>query len=283
MKSVAETAPKASFISNPEERGILGVWNAQLRSRSSVLWLLGWFNVGVTFLFLGLMPFDGRLILGINPWIKPFKFSVAAAIYVWTMGWLLGDLRLSARQTRFVNWNITLTMVIEIAAVALQSMRGTTSHFNNSTTFNQLVFGVMGLAILWNTIIVVFVAVHFFRSTSVAPKLAKNYSYLWGIRWGFLLFLVGSLIGGAMPSIMKHTIGSVDGGPGLFFIGWSTVAGDLRVAHFFGLHALQIVPFLGFALARLGAKTRWIHALSAFYASWVAWLFVQAWLAIPFL
>ena len=256
---------------------------AELHRRNPLLSTMGWINVALLLAASAAAPFDSRAVTGINPWIKPMKFAVSVAIFMFTMGWLLEHVKRYGRTVRVVSWGVAAVFAVEQACIFTQAARGTASHFNVGSAFNAAVFSLMGLMIVVNTVLVLVVLFLFFRSTEpLAP------AYLWGIRLGIVIFVAAGFQGFAMTSQLAHTVGAPDGGPGLPFLSGSTRSGDLRVAHSLGLHALQVLPLVGFAFSRRTASERthqvaYTVAFAAVYAAAFALLFWQAMLGRPLL
>jgi hypothetical protein len=253
----------------------------QLHRLNPPLAFTGWLNVGLAGLALGLLPLDHRLVTGALVWAKPLKFSLSIVAYAWTLAWLLASLPAAAQRAgRRIGWGVALSMAVEQVVIFTQAARGTASHYNAGSALNAALFGLMGVFILVNTAL-----------TAWALYLAWRYrpagtaGYVWGLRLGLLVFLVGSVLGGFMIHNQQHTVGGPDGGPGLPGLGWSTVAGDLRLAHFLGMHALQALPLLGWALGRWvprrAVALTWLG--TALYVATVASLLLQALAGHPLL
>ncbi len=256
----------------------------ELYRRNRVLAVLGWLHVAALAALLIVAPFDSRTILGLNPWVKPAKFLVSIAVYVWTLAWFTRYVSSYRRSARLISWGTAVVFVGEMACIITQSARGTTSHFNVRDPFDAAVFNLMGLLIAVNTLLVLLTFLLFLRPTE---RLAS--AYLWGIRLGLLLFLLGSAEGVVIIMNSAHTVGAADGGAGLPFVNWSTRAGDLRVAHFLAFHALQLLPRAGFDLSRYkpdlsrGRQIAYILTLSLLYAAFVSLIFAQAMSGRPLL
>ncbi len=216
-------------------------------------------------------------LLGVNGWIKPLKFALTGFTYLGTLALFARQLpdSLAPEKSRRYAWWISTMIFGETFFVALQSARGVTSHFNQSTPLDGIIYSVMGVMIIINSVYFVLLMKPFF---SGEQRVAG--AYLTGIRWGAVLFLLGSVVGGLMSGLNRHTIGAADGGPGIPLVNFSTVAGDLRIAHFLGIHALQILPLAGWLIARgpLTERTRsqLITATSVGCALLLVIVFVQA-------
>jgi len=241
--------------------------------------------------FLVAMAVDPRVITGAPAWLKPFKFAVSTGVYSLTLAWVFAHLMERPRTRRVVGWTTAVVFVLEVAIIAVQAGRGTTSHFNASTPLDAALFSVMGTAIFAQTLASVAVVVALWRHRFADRALG------WALRFGMLLTLAGAMTGplmtrptpdqlavaragGPMPIVGAHTVGGPDGGAGLPVTGWSREHGDVRVPHFVGLHGIQVLAVVGLLVARTRrserTRVRLVIASAASYAALFALLLRQA-------
>lgn len=215
----------------------------ELSLRNYPLYIFGWICLAGTVYSFYMIGTSQVQINGSNAWIKPAKFFLSAVIFVWTIAWFIGYLPKTTNVSWYY-WLVIAVFAFELFYITLKASQGQLSHFNVSNSFNSLLFSLMGLAISMMTLATLYIAYLFF--TLQLPQLST--AYLWGIRLGLLLFVIFAFEGGLMGAKMAHTVGAPDGTPGIKFLNWSMTHGDLRVAHFVGMHALQVLPFLGYYL-----------------------------------
>jgi hypothetical protein len=233
---------------------------------------------------------DPRSIAGAPAWLKPAKFAASIALYSLTLAGAFRYLPRHPRVRRWVGGVSAGVFTIEFAIIALQAWRGQLSHFNTASLLDGALFSIMGAGIVLQTLSSVVVAVALWRERFVDRALG------WSLRLGLCITILGASIGGLMtrptpaqlqgmrtapPAVVgAHTVGAPDGGPALPGTGWSREHGDLRVPHFFGLHALQVLPLLALGLRRgrlpEPQRVRWVISAAVSYAGLVALLLGQA-------
>ncbi|WP_232702723.1 hypothetical protein [Halobacterium wangiae] len=197
--------------------------------------------------FLVGFAIDPRTVGGESVWLKPTKFAASIALFAGSLAWLTPQFPVSDRLLGVVSAGVATGSIVEIALIGGQAARGVESHFNTATALDTAVYNVMGATIVGVVVLVAWLLVRSWRADfDVAPPFA------WGIRLGVLLFVLGSFQGGTMAALS----GSVTGSGGTVpVLGWN-LGGDLRIAHFVGLHALETVPLAGYLAARAHQRGR---------------------------
>ncbi|MFE1381211.1 hypothetical protein ACFW6S_19950 [Streptomyces sp. NPDC058740] len=212
---------------------------------------------------VGGLLFDDRVLVGAPIWAKPFKFSVSFVAYGLTLAWMLSLLP-TARARRVGWWAgtvLTLASLTEMVLITTQVVRGKQSHFNSATPFDAALFQAMGVTVVVLWLAALVIAVLLLRARILDRATA------WAVRLSSFVALAGAAIGFVMvrptpeqlaqeepATLGAHSVGVPDGGPGMPLTGWSTTGGDLRIAHFFGMHALQLIPLLLLALSALAPR-----------------------------
>jgi hypothetical protein len=237
---------------------------------------------------------DPRVITGAPAWLKPAKFALSISVYCFTLLWLLTFVRGRPRLVALIAWVTAVALLIEMVLIAYAAALGTTSHFNVSTTVSAAVWTTMGLSVVlvWAANLLTIVLLLIQRLPYPA--------FAWALRLGLIVSFVGmglaflmtsptpeqiqaAGVDGEMPIAGAHSVGVEDGGTRLPITNWSTTGGDLRVAHFFGMHALQALPLFGFLVAifrpgwlRSGHRVALVWVVGLSYLGFVLLLAWQA-------
>lgn len=236
---------------------------------------------------LGWLLVPAEPLGGEHPAIKPLRFGVSIAIFLATLAWIVPSLDAPLLVRRGLGLALGGSMLVETIPIVVQALRGTRSHFNTTTPLD---------AALWQTMVfaAVVATLAFFATAliaSVGPLLEASGARVdplvaAAVRVGLWLLPVAAFVGFAMGGRLAHAVGGEDGGAGLPLVGWSVRHGDLRVAHFFALHALQLLPLWAITLRRLPIEepTRWLALAAAIVAqvALVAFTFHQARARTPF-
>ncbi|MCF3118663.1 hypothetical protein IPZ68_02910 [Streptomyces arenae] len=235
---------------------------------------------------------DDRVLVGARIWFKPFKFAVSFLAYGLSLAWMLSLLDRGRRVGWWAGTVVAAASAVEMLIITGQVVRGKRSHFNHQTPFDEALFDAMAVTVVILWLATLAIAVLLLRARTADRASA------WAMRCGIALALAGAAVGflmtqpapgqvrGESPVVGAHSVGVPDGGPSMPLTGWSTTGGDLRIPHFFGMHALQLLPLLLMALmalapryARLAdarVRLRLVLAASGAYAALFALLTWQA-------
>lgn len=227
---------------------------------------------------------ETRTFNGINVWIKPLKFMSSAAIFLMTLALFMPYLDSADRarkSVRFMVWAISVILLLEIMYITYRASLAEASHFNRTSTRDIVYYALMGAGILTATVMSGWLGWLILRAKEKVAN-AANADLRFAIAVGLLAGCVlGSVTGQYMSAQSNHWVGGneTDAG-GSFLFGWSRTGGDLRVAHFIGLHAMQGIPLIGWLATRyvpgrarnivIAATVLWTIATAAVFAQAVA-------------
>ncbi|MEV4124318.1 hypothetical protein [Nocardia sp. NPDC049707] len=245
------------------------------RLHRPLLWMVATMAALVLFSAAG-MVFDTRMLLDESVWLKPFKFGLAFVLYGITLAWLLSLPHRGSRVTWWMGTVFAVTGVMDVGFIVVQAARGTYSHFNDETdavnSIGQLVFASGVPALFFANLVIVLIlswqrlvdrptarAIHTGLGLAVA-----------GMALGYLMGFTGKQLvrdadGNVVELVAGHTVLDIaslnarDGVGGMPITGWSTIGGDLRIPHFLGLHAIQVLLLAVVALAWLAPRNPWLR------------------------
>ncbi len=245
----------------------------QSRHASPLLWRFGLVMlIGLSICFV-LSLIDIRQLAGVSVWEKPSKFFLSLLVQGLTLAWAISLIQKSVRGVKTASWLFVAAAFLEMTYMIWRASRGEASHFNATSTFAAMMYGVMGVGSLMLVSTSAFIGWRVWqqRGGSLMREAAGV-----GLILGSVL---ATFAAGVLSAKTSHWIGGdLTDATGLGLFHWSTTGGDLRVAHFIGLHTTQAVP-----LAAISGK-RWVTYMVALITIVATTgTFLQAIAGIPFL
>jgi hypothetical protein len=222
---------------------------SRLKHTKSLFWLAV-ICVVVAIALVPLWMLDSRQLLGVSVWEKPIKFYISVSISSFTYSWLSSFLTRGGRWVKLTGFVIAMSLAVEIVIILAMASIGETSHFNVSTPTAIAIWSIMAT----------FISIVLFSTIFISLMIFFQKQQEFNLKLALALGSINTAVGMGLAYLMTwptatqlanyqgiagaHAVGVSDGGPGLPFLGWSTVAGDLRVGHFFGLHSIQVAGIL---------------------------------------
>jgi hypothetical protein len=273
---------------------LLSTWRNMKHTAPALAWC-GALLVIFSLMTLILSVVDERLFQGMSVWHKPWKFQISTAIYFLSLALFLSFFSKSEKASfarSYIVWMSIAAGLFEVVYITWQGAFGLASHYNVSSKFYGAMYTAMGVGavLLTSTSGVLGYQVLRNKEQSFATGLTMRHAVGWGLVITCILGIVtGGVLGERTRSGGHWVGGTANDAFGIAIVNWSRDGGDLRVAHFFALHAMQILPALAlslFVLRPAMAQTtgkHWVWMLSTGFAVFCVFTLLQALRGTPFL
>jgi hypothetical protein len=249
-----------------------------------------WFYTTVGLLGLTMACFlagsiDDRLFNGVSVWAKPFKFALSLAVFFATLLVFVRYLPSGYLQRgvgRLIAVSLVWVALAEMVYITISGALGEASHFNVTTPFREIMYMLMGIGATW------LVTAPLWFAWIIGRNNVRNDPIVLAIIIGLVLtFVLGGGFGQYLGSQTGHWVdAAASDANGVWLFNWAKSGGDLRVAHFFGMHAMQVVPLFALLLPKhwsRGFACSLVVLFSGSYTVVSVLTFVQAVRGQPFI
>ena len=249
-----------------------------------------WFQAAMcNFVLMGtsliLSGVDARELHDISVWSKPFKFGLAIGVYFLTLAWFSQFIPTSVFATRAGRYLVGIPLFAgmgEMLYIFAMAGLGQPSHFNYSTGFTSFMYALMGIGAMAMVLVLPWMSYYIGKHNPLTHPVVL--AIVVGLA---LTCVLGGGFGGYLSANNGHWVNAAatDAG-GMQFFNWTRDGGDLRVAHFFGMHAMHAFPLFALCMPRRWNPHLKLSLLIAFisaYSAFTMMTFIQALQGRPFI